>query len=261
MIRRLSIFLVVILFTFISKAGTIFIDGNYQGSNLLIQNPFSSSGIGFCVTEIRVNGEITTDEINSSAFEIDFEALGLEYGSKIEVVIKHKDNCKPKVINPEVLKPESTYLLNSIEVEKDVLIWKTTRETGILPFKIEQYRWNKWVSVGEVDGKGTPDEHTYMFQIVAHSGENRFRVKQIDFTGKPRYSKDIRFKSGKPEINFGPSKPKDEIIFTDDTMFEIYDAYGNIAKRGFGKKINIANLSKGTYYINYDNKSEEFQKK
>ena len=54
-----------------SQGGVIILEGNYQGKNLYIQNPFGSGGVGFCVTEVLVNGNITTDEINSSAFEID----------------------------------------------------------------------------------------------------------------------------------------------------------------------------------------------
>jgi hypothetical protein len=259
-------FLLLILFMFFKVSqvlsGTIYLDGNYQGSNLIIQNPFSSSGVGFCVFEVLVNGEISTDEINSSAFEIDFSQFGLKFGSKIEIEIKHKEDCKPKILNPEVLKPESTYQLESINVDKDgVLTWRTSNETGVLPYRIEQYRWNKWVYVGEVDGKGTPNPQEYKFKIESHSGENRFRVKQVDFTGKPRYSKDTKFMSMKKEVTFGPDKPKDEIVFSDETLFEIYDAYGNIAKKGYGKKVMINNLAKGVYYLNYDNKSGEFTKK
>ena len=49
-------------------AGTIVLEGHYQGKNLFIQNPFSEAGVGFCVYEVTVNDQIATDEINSSAF-------------------------------------------------------------------------------------------------------------------------------------------------------------------------------------------------
>jgi len=52
-----------------SKAGVIVLEGNYQGKNLYVQNPFAGSGVGFCVSEVIINGEVSTDEINSSAFE------------------------------------------------------------------------------------------------------------------------------------------------------------------------------------------------
>ena len=81
-------------------AGTLVLEGNYQGKNLFIQNPFSEAGVGFCVYEVTVNDQIATDEINSSAFEIDMGNFGLKIGDKVVVKIKHKDGCTPLVLNP-----------------------------------------------------------------------------------------------------------------------------------------------------------------
>ena len=103
----------------ISQNNVIILEGNYQGKNLYVQNPFGSGGVGFCVTEVLVNGNITTDEVNSSAFEIDFKPHKLAIGDKVEIKIKHKENCKPKVLNPEVLKPKSTFEVISMTIEKD----------------------------------------------------------------------------------------------------------------------------------------------
>ena len=50
-----------------ATAGVIVLEGNYQGKNLFIQNPFSEAGVGFCIFEVTVNDQIATDEINSSA--------------------------------------------------------------------------------------------------------------------------------------------------------------------------------------------------
>src|SRR5271163_2841123 len=103
-----SIFLIHVLLGF-SQGGVIIIEGNYQGKNLYVQNPFASGNVGFCVTEVYVNGNLTTDETQSSAFEIDFKPHKLTIGDKVEIKIKHKEDCRPKVLNPEVLKPKSTY--------------------------------------------------------------------------------------------------------------------------------------------------------
>ena len=45
--------------------------------------------------------------------------------------------------------------------------------------------------------------------------------------------------------------------FTSETLYEIYDTYGNLVKKGFGKNIGVTNLKKGLYYINYDSKTGE----
>ena len=243
-------------------AGVILIEGNYQGKNIYIQNPFAGSGVGFCVFEVLVNDQVTTDEYNSSAFEIDFKNFQLKLGDRIEVKIKHKDDCRPKVLNPEVLKPKSTFQVQSIKVENEgVLKWTTKGETGKLPYLVEQFRWNKWVKIGETEGKGTSEENSYVFKVTAHSGKNKFRVKQIDYTGQPKLSDAVEYSSPLPEVSFSPAKVSKDIIFTEETMFEIYDQYGNVVKKGFTKTIDASNLPKGVYYLNYDNKMGEFIKK
>lgn len=247
--------------------GVIVLEGNYQGKNLYIQNPFASSGVGYCVMEVRVNGNVTTDEVASSAFEIDFRNLLLKVGDKVEVKITHKDDCKPKVLNPEVLKPKSTFEIASMAIDPDMTLkWSTKGESGKLNYVIEQFRWNKWVKVGEVEGKGLADMNLYSFKVIPHYKKNQYRVKQVDYTGQPRYSKTVDYMSTTPEITFTPAKVSKLITFLNgetpiETMFEIYDQYGNIVKRGFASTIDAGNLPKGAYYLNYDNKMGEFIKK
>lgn len=236
-----------------------------------MQNPFAPGGVGFCVTEIKVNGNITTDETNSSAFEIDLKPHKLKIGDKVEIQIFHKEGCKPKVLNPEVLKPKSTYEIIAMSADKDgTLKWSTKSETGKLTFYVEQYRWNKWVRVGEVEGNGTPVTNEYAFKIAPHSGKNQLRVRQTDYTNIPRLSKAVDFVSTVGESEFGPVKTSKEINFFVkgknassplETMYEIYDQYGNIVKKGAGSKVDVSNLPKGSYFINYDNKMGEFIKK
>ncbi|MCB0396662.1 MAG: hypothetical protein KDD36_08415 [Flavobacteriales bacterium] len=248
-----------------SLAGVIVLTGSYQGKNLYVQNPFAGSGIGFCAFEVTVNGEISTAEINASAFEIDFADFQLELGAPVEVKIKHKDDCKPKVLNPEVLKPRSTFEIISIKVDgsgqEGTLKWQTKNESGSLPYVIEQFKWNKWVRIGEVDGKGSAQVNEYEFPITPHSGVNKFRVQQTDFSGRPRYSTTANYRSTVAEVIFTPVKVRDIITFTGETMYEIYDSFGNIVKKGKGTSVDVNNLEKGLYYINYDNTTGEFLKK
>ena len=250
-----------------AQGGVIIIEGNYQGKNLYVQNPFASGGGGFCVTEVYVNGNLTTDETQSSAFVVDFKPHKLNIGDKVEIKIKHKDDCRPKVLNPEVLKPKSTFEVISMSVSADgSLKWSTKGESGKLAYVIEQFRWNKWVKVGEWDGIGTATTNNYEFKVSPHSGKNQFRVKQTDYSGQPRLSKPVDLNSNSCDVRFSPQKVSKEINFDyggmpTETMFEIYDQYGNIVKRGFGSKIDCSNLTKGGYFLNYDNKMGEFVKK
>jgi len=238
-------------------AGMIVLEGKYMGKNLFVKNPFGGAGVGFCVFEVTINGKLSPDEVNQSAFEIDFGNHDLKLGQKVVINIKHKDDCKPEVLNPEVLKPKSTFDTKSISfTENGVLNWSTENETGSLDYIVEQFRWNKWVKVGEVKGIGSPGVHNYSYKIAPHSGENRVRVKQVDFSGKPRYSKDARFTSNVAEITLVDEKVRDELKFNGgETLYEIYDRYGVIVKKGFGASADVESLEKGKYFVSYDNKT------
>lgn len=253
--------LVPLAFLFAPPAwsGVLVLEGNYQGKNLFIQNPFSEAGVGFCVYEVTVNDQVATDEINSSAFEIDMGNFGLKIGDRVVVKIKHRDGCTPLVLNSEVLRPKSTFDIVKQQVAPDrTYTWTTNNETGELPFIVEQKRWNKWVKVGEVVGAGSPGEHAYSFKVTPHSGENTFRVKQVDMTKKSRYSPAVTFTDPSvAPVTWGPAKPKEEIIFSASTLYEVYDQFGNIVKRGYANRVDVSTLKKDMYYLNYDNKMGE----
>lgn len=259
-----KVLVILLFFTTVQLfgAGEIVLKGVYQGKNLYIMNPFASSGVGFCVYEVTVNGQLTTDEINSSAFEVDLTVFQFNKGEKLIIVIKHKDGCLPKVINPEVLKPQSTYVAKDMKVDANGnLLWTTTGESGSLPFIVEQYRWNKWVKVGSIEGKGSSGTNNYSVKVNPHAGYNRFRIKQIDYTRKPRYSKEIKHRSMLPPVTYSPLRPTTEIVFSRETMYEIYDYYGNLVDKGYAAKVDISGLQKGDYFLNYGTKTETFKKR
>ncbi|MBR8534752.1 hypothetical protein KDU71_04210 [Carboxylicivirga sediminis] len=243
------------------QAGELELRGTFQGENLYVKNPFAASGVGFCVYEVTVNGQTTTDEINSSAFEIDLGVFQFTLGEAIIVGIKFKDDCEPKVLNPEVLNPRATFEVVNLTVSNNKLNWTTTKEAGALPFIVEQYRWNKWVKVGEVQGNGSNQSNTYSVDVRQHTGENKFRIKQVDYRNKPRYSQETKMISTQAEVTFSPNKVDDKISFSSPTLYEIYDEYGGIVFKGYGSEVNVAGIEKGRYYINYDNKMERFTKK
>ena len=63
-----------------------------------------------------------------------------------------------------------------------------------------------------------------------------------------------------PEVTFYPKKVKSEITFSSKTLFEIFDSFGNIVKKGYGDKVDCGTLKKGLYYLNFDNTNDEFSK-
>ena len=208
---------------------SIVIEGHYQGKNLYVQNPFFGSGVGFCVIAVYVNDYVTTDQVNSSAFEIDFSNTTVKQGDPVVVRVQHKLDCLPKVLNPEVLRPKSTFENSEIFVnENKILKWKTTNEQGKLTYFIEQYRWNKWVKIGEVDGNGQVDENNYKFSVASHihSGGNKFRAKQVDYTGRPRPTKSTTYEDKDQNIvSLINPKIKKTLDFSENTLYEIFDTY------------------------------------
>jgi len=257
MLKFRHLFLLGTLLTgLFAQAGTIVLDGNYQGKNIFVQNPFSEAGVGFCVFQVTVNDKISTDEINSSAFEVDLSVYNLKVGDKVTIKIMHKDGCTPKVLNPEVLKPKSTFDIVKQSISPDgTYTWVTTNETGELPFVVQQKRWNKWIRVGEVMGIGTPGEHEYSFKVVPHSGENIFRVKQTDMSKRARFSESISYTDPSvPVVTWTYDKSNKAVHMSSGSLYEIYDQFGNIVKRGYSTDIDVSDLKKGLYYLNFDNK-------
>ena len=247
---------------------TISIEGEFQGKNLFIENPRSNDNYTFCVKSVEINGVPIFDGLNAANFEVKFADIGVRKGEKVTVVIYHDNSCQPKILNPEVLLPLSTFEIIDISCSTDGgFTWTTRNEDGALTFSIEQFRWHKWVTIGEVQGKGTAEEHTYNFKVHPHSGENKIRVIQIDHTGKKRKSKEVTFTNNTVgDIQFSPQKVTRTIEFRNaegpiKTRYEIYDPYGILIKRGYGEKIDLQQLKKGVYYINYDNKNGTFIKK
>jgi hypothetical protein len=246
-----------------SNAAVLVVQGKYYYKNLYVLNGFTSNGIGFCTYEVKVNGQITTDEINSSSFEVDFSPFHLKEGSPVTVEIKYRDDgCAPKVVNADVLKSRATFEILSIDIEKNgLLTWTTKDESSPLPYIIEQYRWNKWIKVGEVQGLGRGDQNNYKFQTTLHSGANKFRVRQIGYGAIAKVSTSVSVTSSVESPNFTIEKNAKQIQFTSETLFEVYDVYGNIIKQGYGKHFSIDNLKKGNYYLCYDNITTDFKKK
>lgn len=245
------------------NAGVIVMEGHYQNQNIYIQNAISTAGVGFCTYEVTINGMVSTDEIYSDAFEIDLLPFQLKIGTPVMVKIKFKDDgCSPKVLNPNALSPNPTFETAAIDVDnKGELIWTTVNESAALTFLVEQFKWNKWIKVGEIAGKGGPKIHKYSFKTEACAGVNKFRVKQKGLYGKTRYSPAVYYTSLKSEVTYIYNRTTQKIEFSENTAYELYDMYGSIVKKGHGIRYDVSNLKRGIYYMSYGNTMAEVKKR
>ena len=261
---KINLLFFLIMLPFLGIASQVIVlEGNYQMRNIYVSNKILSTGVGYCITNVMVNGEVSTDEINSEAFEIDLSLFNFSLGDPVSVEIHFRDGCEPDIINPFALKPQATFKTEAITYDGSMLSWTASNETGSLPYRIQQFKWNKWVTVGEVEGVGSFGTNEYKFKINAISGKNRLRVIQKSGDGRTKVSPEVFFDSPETAVTYEYNKKADNIVFSRETSFEVYDGYGRIIKRGFANLINVTDLDKGknvVYYINYDNTFVEFEK-
>lgn len=238
---------------------TLLAEGSYEGKNLYIQNPFAENGKGFCTQKVLVNS-VPIDFEQASAFEINLSALNLKTGDKVKVEIIHAPGCAPKILHPEMrCHPICPYSILSIQIEHDsMLTWTSTERNGKFMYSVEQYRWNKWVKLGEVECKSGFDTASYAFGLTKYftPGQNKFRVKVVDYV-KNVYSPPVVIE--KPadlqpfEIQDAAYYHKNPIEFHNETLWEIYDMNGNVMKKGYGKTAEVKELRRGTYFLCFDN--------
>ncbi len=251
------ILLSIILLSQISdlKAGVFVLEGVYQGKDVYIQNPFGAEGVGFCIYEVRVNGQVTSDEINSSAFAVDLSMYEFELGDEVVITIRSKADCSPKIINPEAISPVSSCEFADLTLlPSGEFTWNTTGENGKIPFIIEHYKWNKWVQIGSVLGEGNAEKASYAVQVKLPAGENTIRLKQKDYNGERLSPEANVFKSGNP-VELVSDKVNNEIEFTGKTHYELFDSYGELVSTGYDDSVDVKELSKGTYYLNFEKRS------
>jgi len=261
---KLNLLLLFLMLPFIGMASQVIVlEGNYQMRNIYVSNKILSTGVGYCITNVMVNGEVSTDEINSEAFEIDLSLFNFNLGDPVSVEIHYRDGCEPDIINPLALQPQATFKTEDIVFTGDVISWTTSNETGSLPYRIQQFKWNKWVTVGEVEGNGSFGTNKYKFKVKAVTGINRFRVIQKSGDGRTKVSQEVIYDSSETAVTYEYDKKLDNVVFSRETSFEVYDSYGRIIKKGYANLIDVTDLEKGkneVYYINYDNTFAEFKK-
>lgn len=252
--------LVCFSFSSMVKADEMILKGAFYGYNLYLVNP--SVADSFCVYEIYVNDTLTEDVLNSNGIEIDLAYLKLEYGTEVVIRIVHCDDCVPIVVNPEDLLPPDNFKFSSIKTKDESLVFRIRGKPGINPYEIEQFRWNKWIPLDEIDVTDTVQSNVYVYNFKPHSGFNTFRVKKIDKYGETVYSKETRYRDGRIRpIEIVDTKVDLELEFTDETDYQIFDLEGNLIQEGRKRYVDVTQLPKGKYWVNYDNATEEIKKK
>lgn len=238
----------------------ITLSGVYQGKNIYVQNPFSgTNNKDFCTIEVFLNNSKVLSNIQSSAYEIDLSHHKLN--DPISIKIIHKEDCKPKVLNSQVLKSTSSFNFNSVVVTAEHLSWATKGEKPNGKMVVEHFINNSWMILKELKGKESPIMCNYEIPVFHNSGINKFRIKYVEGDGQVFYSQVAEFNSTLPPVDFFPKRVTDKIYLTRESDYELLDAYGNSKHKARGKEIEMKTYPAGVYYINTDNKTFKIFKK
>lgn len=239
------------------------VKGVYQGKNLYVQNPFTSDMKDFCTNKVYVNDKEVLSDIKSSAFEVPFDSMaGLKVNDKITVRIIHKSDCKPKVLNAQVIRLTSDFKFTDFSIDEDGLHWSTKGERKGDELHVQQFLYNNWETIEKISSKGSATQNSYDYtDHQHHSGVNKYRIKYVEQGGTVYYSKVIEFKSNMPEVTFHPKRVTNRIYLSRPVRYEVIDGYGTPVIKGEGEEINCLPLKEGVYYLNVDNKTEKFLKK
>jgi hypothetical protein len=144
--------------------------------------------------------------------------------------------------------------IDSLSFDKSGQIkWMALNEKADTKFDIEEFRWNKWEILGQVDGKGSGN-NSYSFLADTTCGIYTIRIKVGTYNSKAvNYPHPVKI-----NVTGGCTKPY--VKFGHKTKFEVWDQYGKKIISGCDSIINIKDLKKGNYFLNCGNKLTEFNK-
>ncbi len=256
---RIFITVMTLLISNILFAGSIILTGVYQGKNIYVQNPFTSNMQDFCTEDVFVNDIKIMSNIKQSAFEIDLSQFNIN--DQIRIKIIHKDDCKPRVLNPQVIRQKSAFLFTSFVIDHEQLNWATKGEKTGSKISIEQFIYNNWVSIKDMPAKGSATLNNYISEELHHSGTNKYRIKYTELDAQVFYSRVLEHTSTKEPVTFYPKRASTTLYLSRQTNYEILNSDGALVRKGNAKDIPVEDLKTGVYYLNVDNKTEKFLKK
>lgn len=156
---------------------------------------------------------------------------------------------------------ELVSFLSNVKGGSVELSWITDSEINNAGFEIQKsIDGISWEKIGWVEGAGTTNarQHYVYHDQHPHSGNNYYRLKQVDFDGKFEYSGISssvilnREESLKLSPNPANNYFKIKGASNDETgVYEVIDELGVVVSEGrlTAQEINITSLKKGMYYV------------
>lgn len=225
-------------------------------------NETNPDGVGFCCFEVRVNGQETTDQVNSHVFEIDLRSQGISLGKGVAIRLLHRPGCIPRILNPEVITPSPGFeRVEFVANPNGEVSWVTSEERGRMPFVLQQFKWGKWVDGVRIDGLGGPEKRHYYVQFKPVRGENILRLTHLAADGALEVKGEARFTSNATAVRFDYDHKTQTIAFSEEIQYEVVNAFGTVVLQGHGTDVILSYLARGEYIVNCGARSETFKKR
>lgn len=258
MLRGLSL----LFFALLSRvlfAGEIVLSGAYQGKDLYIQNPFNSETSTFCTNAVYVNDRLVLDKPQASAFRIDLSFLSVD--DLVVIRILYKDNCKPGIVNPQVLKVAESFQFLTVQADNNSVTWTTKGDKGGTYYLEHKWKKKGWGIVDTVGVLGGFEQNKYAVEPAHIKGDNSYRVKFIAEDNSEFYSVEFQFTAADNYITFYPKIATSQLKLSDSCHYEVMDFFGKVVKKGEGRDVLLIDLKPGKYYLNIQNRKETFIKR
>jgi len=235
----------------------IAIEGVYRGKDVFVQNPYLNVEGAFCITGIKVNNQLVIEEPATSAVKIDLS--GFAVNDPVTIIVQHSGACEPRVLNPEVLQPGSSFKILQISVDDASVSWVTTGEMpGDGQYLLQKLKLDGWQTLVQVPGKGNLDNNQYSIGIEHYAGDNRFRLI-YRYQGEEQVSDEFEFYADMEPISYYPENTVYDLISLSrptDWVIKNYD--GEVLLSGYGQDINVEPLPYGEFTLILENNEYVF---
>jgi hypothetical protein len=239
--------------------------GFFRGENLNIQCRKAMNELWLscnCIDSVQVNG-ITCHDIIYEGYQIDIaNKADVDLYDTLEIELFYQKGCDFRFLNPNMFQPKTIQAVDSFWQENDSILHWTLAEVYPdlkLWVQIEQYKWGEWSKIG--NNHNILDSAHFSTNISSYlfKGENQFRavVSTIDHDRIPSDTITIKSKAKKVKCKY--KKKKNQIVFSRESRYSIYNFYNLISMRGIASEVDVDSLAKGKYIVKYSNKIYHFE--
>jgi len=213
-----------------------------------------------CMSRVAFNGSYI---LHKDTIFIQYDTLSQELQKIYRSNSRTKKTDTLIWINPHKIKiyPYPTVFIYDQSRDEQVL---TLKPNGLFTYKvrhfgdtftIKEFMYNEWKTIDTLINPGEEYINPVDYPLFLHSGLNEFIICANNIR-----INEISVEAEKPEVKIIKKTVTNLLTFSDTTIYEVQDRYGNKLLSGKGKTIDCRKLEKGKYILKFDNRTEEFSK-